>query len=257
MPVDKGERLHRRLPVRLKKEPLLEALWEIRFTSAKQSVAELLPGMVFNGLPGKYPNTVRLPTANIPAELAENDPNLRYVPRIRLQRDNHAVQIGEHVISLNIRRPYSGWPNFSAEIHALIDAVRKTDLVDRLERFSLKYIDLIDVAQPPDLGCLNVRVELGGQQIGKSPVHLRTEAQEKGMVQIVQIASPATALLPQDKTPLVGVLLDTDTICQLAEGESWDEIKKHLDAAHTKAEELFFSLLTDDTLAKLGAEYEE
>jgi uncharacterized protein (TIGR04255 family) len=245
-----------KVPVRLKKEPLIEALWEIRFTSSKQSVAELLPGLIFNSLPDKYPNTVRLPTANMPPELVEADPNLRYLPKIRLEGGNHAVQIGEHVISTHVRRPYSGWRNFSAEIHALIDAVRKTDLIDRLERFSLKYVDLIDLGQPHDLSCLNARVELGGQQI-RSPVHLRAEVQKEGMLHIVQIASSATAVLPEEKAPITGVLLDTDTICNLTEGESWKEVESRLDAAHTKAKALFFSLLTNDTITKLGAEYEE
>jgi hypothetical protein len=103
-----------KIPVSLKKEPLLEAIWEIRFSSDKPSVAELLPGMLFssNSLPQKYGNIVRLPAADIPAAITEQDQSLRYVPKIRLENGNQAVQIGEHVVSLNCRRPYSGWSIF-------------------------------------------------------------------------------------------------------------------------------------------------
>ncbi len=42
------------IPVRLKKEPLLEAVWESRFSLTKSSIGDLLPGMLFKALPGKY-----------------------------------------------------------------------------------------------------------------------------------------------------------------------------------------------------------
>ena len=45
-----------KIPVSLKKEPLLEAIWEIRFSAAKSSIADLLPGMLFKALPGRYGN---------------------------------------------------------------------------------------------------------------------------------------------------------------------------------------------------------
>jgi hypothetical protein len=43
-----------RIPLRLRKEPLLEAIWEIRFSSWNSSVADLLPGMLFKSFPGKF-----------------------------------------------------------------------------------------------------------------------------------------------------------------------------------------------------------
>ncbi len=61
------------IPVRLKKEPLLEAVWESRFSLTKSSIGDLLPGMLFKALPGKYGNIVRLPVADIVAPIVEND----------------------------------------------------------------------------------------------------------------------------------------------------------------------------------------
>jgi uncharacterized protein (TIGR04255 family) len=244
-----------RIPLRLKREPLVEAVWEMRFTSAKESVAELLPGLIFKGLPDKYPKTVRLPAADIPAAIAEGDPNLRYLPKLRLEHDNHAVLIGEHVVSLSCRRPYSGWAKFSCDVRTLIEVVNSTGLIERIERFSLKYIDLIQLDEPPNLGCLNVNLALGGQQLKTQPVQLRTEIKRNGLIHIVQIISPATASLPGEQGQLTGVVLDTDTIRALGENESWAELENLLDEAHSEAKELFFGLLTSDTVARLGPEY--
>ena len=73
----KASAMKKKMPVRLKKEPLIEAVWETRFTSEKQNVADLLPGLIYQAIPGRYQNIVRLPVADIPAPIAEQDPNLR------------------------------------------------------------------------------------------------------------------------------------------------------------------------------------
>ena len=74
-----------KIPVRLKKEPLIEAIWEIRFSPAKPLVADLLPGILFESSPKKFDNVVKLSFPNLPDFAMEHDPNLRYIPRIRLE----------------------------------------------------------------------------------------------------------------------------------------------------------------------------
>lgn len=245
------------IPVRLKKEPLLEAIWEIRFSSDKPSVAELLPGMLFNSFPQKYGNIVRLPVADIPAAIAEQDPNLHYVPKIRLENGNQAVQIGEHVVSLNCRRPYSGWSNFSKDIRSLAAALQRTGLIRTLERFSLKYIDLIELDPPADLGHLNLDLKLGEHQISTKPVQLRTEIREEDVIHIVQVVSPAEVVLPGHEKRWKGVLLDIDTIRPLSETQSWDELERCLDGAHMSCKRMFYSLLKPETVERLEPEYGE
>jgi len=249
--------LNNKIPVRLRKEPLIEAVWEVRFTSKKQNVADLLPGLIYQAIPGRYPNIVRLPVADIPAPIAERDPNLRYVPKIRLEGDNQAIQIGEHVISLSCRRPYSGWKGFSADIRNLIAVGRETGLINHLDRFSLKYIDLIQLVQPPDLSVLNIDLKLGGHPVDKQPVQLRTEIIEEGLIHIIQVVSPAEVSLSGDASSSEGVLLDIDTIASFKEDGSWGDVEKRLDMAHSASKKIFFDLLTAETIARLEPEYPE
>jgi len=249
--------MNKKIPVRVKKEPLIEAVWEIRFTSIKPFVADLLPGLVFKALPGKYPNLVRLPSADIPAPIVENEPKFRYVPKIRLEGENQAVQIGEHVVSLSCRRPYSGWKTFSKDIRTLMAIVRDTGLIDRLERFSLKYIDLIDLEQPPSVNCLNVELKMGEYEIATRPVQLRTEIKEGNLIHIIQIVSPAEASIPGESGKVSGVLLDIDSIRPMKQNESWTDVDNDLDLVHLSSKNMFFNLLKPDTIKKLGPEYEE
>jgi uncharacterized protein (TIGR04255 family) len=244
-----------KIPIRLRKEPLIEAVWEIRFSSTKKSIADLLPGLVFKSLPDKYPNIVRLPIADIPTPIIENDPNLRYAPKIRLEGDNHAVQIGENVVALSCRRPYSGWSTFSSDIRELANMVKETELIDTLERFSLKYIDLIVLSQPPDINCLNLELKVGEYNANGHPVQLRTEIKEDDLIHIIQIISPAGVSLPGESKGTTGVLLDIDSIRPLKKTESWADIDHNLDRVHLSCKRIFFSLLKEDTITKLEPEY--
>jgi uncharacterized protein (TIGR04255 family) len=244
-----------KIPVRLKKEPLLEAICEIRFSGTKSSIADLLPGILFKALPGKYGNIVRLPAADIPAPIVEHDRNLRYAPKIRLENGNQAVQIGEHVVSLSCRRPYTGWGRFSADIRELVRTVKDTGLIESLERFSLKYVDLIELEQPVGLGCLNLDLKLGAHEISTKPFQLRTEIKENDLTHIVQIVSPAQVSLPGIQDRLKGVLLDIDTIKFLGNKESWDELDGRLDDVHMACKRMFFSLMKPGTIDKLEPEY--
>jgi uncharacterized protein (TIGR04255 family) len=247
----------RKIPVRLKKEPLLEAIFEILFTDAKQSVAELLPGLIFKAMPKKYPETVRLPAADIPARILENDPNLKFVPKIRLQNQNQAVQIGEHVVSLSCRRPYSGWTVFSKDIQELILAIRETDLIRTPERFSLKYIDLIALDPPRGLECLNLELRMGEYPLAKKPVQIRTEIEEDDLAHILQIVSPAVASVPGEEQKAKGILIDIDSIWNPKEKNPWEAIESRLDDIHSSCKQMFFNLLTQRTIDLLEPEYGE
>lgn len=248
--------MNNRIPVRLRKEPLLEAIWEIRFSGAKSPVADLLPGMLFKSFPGKYGTAAKLPVADIPTPVIEHDPNLRYVPKIRLEGANQAIQIGDRVVSLSCRRPYSGWDRFSADIRELAKAVQETSLVERLERFSLKYIDLIELEKPVGLAHLDLELKMGGYELAAKPVQLRTEIKENDLIHIIQIISPAEVGLPGTEGRLKGVLVDIDSIKPMVGGESWDALYQRLDDVHASCKKMFFSILKLETVDSLEPVYE-
>jgi len=246
-----------KIPVRLKKEPLLEAIWEIRFSGAKSSVADLLPGMLFKSFADKYGTAVKLPIADIPAPVVEHDLKLPYAPKIRLEEGNQAIQIGDRVVSLSCRRPYSGWDQFSNDIREFAKSVQETGLVKRLERFSLKYIDLIELERPVGLAHLNLELKMGEYELAAKPVELRTEIEENDLVHIIQIISPAEVDLLGVEGRLKGVLVDIDSIKRMTDDESWDVLYRRLDDVHESCKKVFFSILKPETVNSLEPEYEE
>jgi uncharacterized protein (TIGR04255 family) len=243
------------IPKRLKKEPLLEALWEIRFNSDKGSVVELLPGLIYQTFRDAYPKIDRLPAANLPPAILQQDLMLRYAPTVKLEGSPYSIQIGEHVVSLNCQRPYTGWEKFKTNIIELSEKLKETGLITRPERFSLKYIDIIPVLGQPSLEPLDIELKLGifGVVLNQ-PVQLRTEILENGFVHIVQIVTPAQASIPSGER-FDGVLFDIDTVYQNNEVDFWTDFSDKLDKAHYYSKNLFFNLLKDDTIKLLEPEY--
>lgn len=250
--------MKRRIPKRLKKEPLLEAVWEIRFgANSDVSVGEMLPGMLYQSLRERYPVTVRLPVADIPRPIAQQDKNLRYVPVVRMEgplEAPFAIQVGDRMVSLNKRRPYSGWDEFSKRISELAQLLHSTGLIQKPERFSLKYIDLIELDTPPSLASLQVSLSAAGRDLGNRPVQLRTEINDDPFIHILQVASPVDVVI-DGKDRLQGTLVDIDTIHPAAD-DFWSTLDQGLNEAHDRSKRLFIDLLTDDALASLEPVYE-
>ena len=251
--------MSRRIPKRLNMEPLLEAVWEIRFnTDSGVSVGEMLPGMLYNVLREQYPTIVRLPVADIPRPIAQQDEVLRYVPKIRMESPNgmpFAIQVGDRVVSLNNRRPYSGWVEFSKRIRELAQLLNSTGLIQKPERYSLKYTDLIELDPPPSLASLQVSFMAAGHDLGNRPVQLRTEIKDDPFIQILQVASPVEVIIGNNKERHQGTLVDIDTI-QIVTSNFWRTLDTGLNDAHDRSKRLFMDLLTDDALARLEPVYE-
>lgn len=244
----------RRIPKRLGKAPLVESLWELRFSSEMASVAELLPGLLFSAFDGEFQSIEPLPAANVPLQIRQINADFMYVPTVRLRGEHYTIQIGDRVVSLGCSMPYKGWKEFGAKIRALVKVLRKTKLISNPERFSMKYIDILPSGDEPTIAQLDVVITLGDQNINVHPLHLRTEVFEEGFLNIVQIISPANAQLLGGEI-ITGILVDNDTIYNHMSGDFWEIFSKQLDLVHKVNKKMFFNLLTESAITNLEPEY--
>ena len=84
-----------RIPLALKNDTIIESLFEIRIRSAVRDVGDLLPGMLYRALRKDYPKLTRLPTAELPRILRQQQPNLMYTPLHRLEGQGRQVSVGD------------------------------------------------------------------------------------------------------------------------------------------------------------------
>lgn len=60
-----------KLPEKLRKQPVVEAIFELRFAPAKESVGDILVGMIYSKFPA-YEKIEPLPIASVPAKRERN-----------------------------------------------------------------------------------------------------------------------------------------------------------------------------------------
>jgi len=245
------------VPTRLRQEPLIEAIWQIQFETP--AIGDVLPGVLFSELKTRYPNLSlsRLPAADIPAPVAQIDPNLRFVAKVMMEESGSPFrwQVGDRVVTLNCRKPYVGWKSFKEEIVKLVAILQKSGLVSNIQRHSLRYLDLLTLAPPPDLTALQLKVELGDHEIKQHNCQIRLEIPVNSWVHVVQIVTPAKANLPDEV--LEGTLVDLETL-SMSPPADLQQALQELEDLHGQSKDIFFrQILTASSIEKMRPEYEQ
>jgi uncharacterized protein (TIGR04255 family) len=243
--------MNTKMPQKLSFEPLRETIFEIRFEPTISAAGDILPGLLYSAMKSEYPDVTPLPMANVPRGAREKNPELHYQPSHRLKGKSSSVQVGDRVVSLSIME-YPGWTRFRGMLEGLIDVMKGTGFIKRAERFSLKYLNVIEMpATEKQLPLINARVELCGSTPIERGFHLRAELDEGKCITIVQIAPNATAKLLLTNKEVSGLLIDIDTIRFEVGNELWTNRTALLEECHLMAKRTFFSLLANTTLEKL------
>jgi uncharacterized protein (TIGR04255 family) len=243
------------LPKRLRKEPIIEAIWQAQF-EAGQGIGDVLPGILFTELRKNHPalQLRRLPAADIPAAIAQIDPNLRFTPKMLMEEPGGSFiwQVGDRVITLNCRRPYVGWARFKDAVLALSSIVESSRLIAQLQRHSLRYIDLLTEELADDLSVLRVAMNLGDLTI-RNRVQMRVEVPDDDYLHVVQIATAAQVNISGSQ--LTGTIVDLETSPAIPTGD-WSAVRAQLDELHDHSKALFFrQILTEESIVKLDPEY--
>lgn len=245
------------LPKRLRKEPLLDALFECRF-NAHSPVSNILPGILFSEFEGEK-QLERLPHSDLPEVIRNSDPSLQYVPLVRISLQNYSFLVGDRSVAVACNLPYKGWSDFKPKIIKLIGLLKKSGLVDKAMRYSIKYVNLIPSNDPVDqVNLANLSLRIGSHNLTKESYQVRMEVPVEGLINIIQVVSGTKVIIP-GKPEQEGVVIDIDTIKDIG-GISVEQLEQDLDSAlehiHRISKETFFDCLTEQTLMRLEPEYE-
>lgn len=246
-----------KLPSRLNKEPLLDALFEVRFTAAAP-VSSVMPGFLYANLQGEKV-IEHLPANQIPSQIREADPNLRFAPVMRIKLDQYIVQFSDHSLAVSCRLPYPGWSNFCSFIIHVMDVLSKVGIVTTVQRYSLKYVDIIEILDPlQQISFANVSLRVANHQLSNEPCHIRMDVKVNDFINIITMASSATATNDQ-VVAKQGLVIDIDTIKDLndiAFSELCSDLESKLQAIHAVNKKTFFDCLTPSGLAFLEPIYD-
>jgi uncharacterized protein (TIGR04255 family) len=247
----------REIPKRLGREPLIEVIWQAVFEEPSAPYfGELVSGIVYAQLHKDDASWQfqRLPAAEIPLSIAQQDPNLRFVAKYRIESLTEPIlyQVGDRILSVNCRRPYVGWTAFKEKVLGMYKLLQATGIIPGPTIHALRYLDLIQSEDMADIKGLRLNVQVGDQEICAQPLQVRIELSHLGQTHILQIATPAQVHLREGM--LEGTLIDLETRA-FSRGE-WSKIPEQLDDLHTASKAMFFQqLLRPETIALFEPEY--
>lgn len=239
-----------RLPVRIDPCPIVEAVFEIRFSSTEPWAT--MPGLLYAQIRDQYHEQRQLPIASLPEEIRRQDPALSRLPMMQFVGTDFLIQLGPRVVSL-VTKPnsYPGWAAIELELRWMLERLQAAGFVSEGERLGVRYIDFIagDVFQNLILG-----LQVGQQPLAGVQADVTTILQRERLTIRLQAANGAIVARPSG--PQRGSVLDVDAWFGALDFEVFANSMSRFSEAHRIIKELFFGLLRPEYLATLSPVYE-
>jgi uncharacterized protein (TIGR04255 family) len=236
-----------KLPTKISPCPIIEATVELKFSSTLPKGA--IFGIIYNTLKDTFGTVEKLPTAMLPNEIIENDPNLKYKALYKLTDGHFNVQVGNDVISIHSPNNYVRWETFLQKIIPFFDKINHAEIVDKTESLVLRYLNFFEIDIYKNI---NLHVQMLDKPYESNNLVVRTESWEGLFIKILQIANNVTVTnaLGQKQGSLL------DIACVLHNPDNlFSNIKEIISQAHQIEKELFFGLLKREFLETLKPEY--
>ena len=246
-----------KLPKILEREPLVDAIFEVRL-SGTSPLADVLPGFLLHEYDPK-PKISRLPAAELPFPVRSNDPNLRFSPVLRLDLERFQILVGDQSFAISCKLPYPKWPNFKSAIIDLATRVARAGIEGRVDRYSIKYVNLIEASNYAEqLKKIRVSVHLGEIEVSTDHISLQVHHKEDDVIHIMSVVTGAHAKKP-DGREIVGVVVDIDSIRSVDHSDFVSfssSLELGLEDLRQANKAKFFSCLERATIKELGPVYE-
>lgn len=233
-----------------KKSPIVEAVCEFQFEeSSPWDLA--IPGLVYEKVRNTFPirRQAERVTLNITVGPQALGPQLGTVTLMQyLRQDEKAMlQVGSHLLSMSVLKPYPSWPRFLPMIQNGFNAYRDVAAPKGLKRIGLRYINQIEV---PDQGMkledyFEFRPYVGSnlpQDFGTFALGIQVPCEDSRDILNLQLASVPRQDLSMSKAIIV---LSLDYFLLKPGDITLEEVFKWVELAHSHIEDTFEACITE------------
>jgi uncharacterized protein (TIGR04255 family) len=244
-----------------KNSPIIEAICEFQFE--ENSAWDLtVPGLVYGRVQNEFP--IRRQAARVTMGIHSNVGNI--TPQFGavhlmqfLRRDEKALmQIGSHILSINLLNPYPSWTEFLPLIQTGFNEYCNVAKPTGLQRIGLRYINHIEI---PDQNarledCFEFRPFTGPklpQKLDSFVLGGQIAYENSRDILSLQLAS-SPRLEPSIVNP--AVILSLDYFLAKPKGVLLDEALTWIEKAHENIEDIFEGCITDRLRALFKGEAE-
>lgn len=237
-----------RLPKKIEVCPIVDTIVEIRFTTNIHSNAVF--GLIYNQLKEDFSKVEKLPILQVPEQIRESDPGLKFQPYYKLLSNTYSVQIGPEVLSISSPIPYDGWENYRNEIISVFEKVFAIKIIQHVSRLGIRYVNFFDFDV---LKKINFSIGINEQPVAYKNTALRTEIEKDGFLNTLLISNSAER--NDQGTTQNGSLIDIDTFRTYSDSEFLSNYEEEIDKGREIEKDIFFSLLSDKLLNELNPTY--
>jgi len=235
--------------IKLKSEPIVESICEIRFTVNESLPVDLQTGIIISSI--KPIGAVEtLPILQMPEQIRKSDPNLKYIPYYRFHFNDSVVQVGPRVLIVASSLPYIGWEKMKSNLTQILDSLLTNTHVLNIERIGLRAINFFDFDVIAKTTVTYAGpVELPVEQYNYLVVYKKNTSKVK--LQIANQANFETSTLKR-----TGSLIDIDAFCEKELVRDRSFVLSKVDELHDLSKEIFVQSLKSEYLNELGPQYE-
>lgn len=249
--------MSRKLPKRLRIQPIVDAVVEIRF-SADLDASLLLPGLLVQKL-GSGLKVEKLPLADMPEFVRQQQEELRFQPLVRVVDTNYLYLVGSNSLVVGCRVPYRGWEDFKGQVDLVCTILKDCGICKEILRYSIKYVDLLDYAAPNVIFAnMLLSVEVAGVRATDYAFNVSVQVPDGDFLHAINIGAPANITFLTGETK-AGTVVSVDTISLTPPrpySEFYNNRHELLDGIHAINKQKFFDCLKDNALEVMGAEYD-
>lgn len=250
----------KRLPSKLERVPLLDAVCELRIDSSME-LHNVVPGQLL--VEHASPLSIdQMPAGGLPQQLRANIPGLLDAPLVRIHFDHYLVLCGRASVAVACKLPYPGWSAFKPQICSIFKTVLKLPVVRSIQRYSVKYVNLVEEKDLNDqFKLLDWKLSVGEHEVRSGSVQLRCEVSgPDDMVTNLQISTGGIAQVPNVAEQKYGAVVDADTVKPYKTtdiNKFKEELETRLDSVHSENKKWVFESLRQSTIDAMGPTYDE
>lgn len=240
--------------IRLEKPPIIEAVAEIRFQNDSLQSAVIF-GSLYPRLSEIMPDTETLPILEMPSDVLDKQPELKYAVHYRMKGGNFLVGIGKRMLSINyvcFDSNYEKWSKFKEIIDKVIDEFLQTKLINEVESVSVRYVNLFDKNEQIE-NLFKINLTMGESQLNDyKNINIAATKEIDGINSTIQLGTNATLSSPLHKLEGTVLVLELNKkdVLQVS------DVSETIELLHSKLEDEFYIIMNENYIKGLGPIYE-
>jgi uncharacterized protein (TIGR04255 family) len=242
-----------KIPIKINKCPINEAILEIRFTS--ETPADAIFGIIYQEIKKDgFEKYTRMPILDFPADIREKDENLKYLPHYRLKKENIIIQIGPRVLSVINEKEYLGWDKYSDIINRNLQKLFDLKIAKEITRVGLRYVNIF---KDKDIfNYMKLIITLDDTKLQSITNNLFFIIKNDDILNNLRIINNAIITNNVNKVSYNGSIYDIDTYMESGNLKE-DTIYSIIEKLHAEEKQQFFSFLKEAFIRELEPIYKE